>query len=120
MFDRSRKGDKALLIHAHATAQPAADVIEEFAELARSAGAGVVAELRARIHRPNAATLIGSGKVEELRDLVRAYGFVLSKRFLQFLLPEQFMALGSLRLDAGFVFVGFLLALFFQPFQTFG
>jgi GTP-binding protein HflX len=73
VFDRSRKGDKALLIHVHATAQPAADVIEEFTELARSAGAGVVAELRARINRPNPATLIGSGKVEEARLLADAH-----------------------------------------------
>ncbi len=73
VFDRSRKGDKALLIHVHAGSQPAADVLEEFNELARSAGAGVVAELRARISRPNPATLIGSGKVEEAKLLADAH-----------------------------------------------
>ncbi len=40
-------------------------MLEEFAELARSAGAAVMGTLSARIDRANPATLIGSGKVEE-------------------------------------------------------
>jgi hypothetical protein len=42
-------------------------VLEEFADLARSAGASVAATLTARIDRPNPATLIGSGKLEEVK-----------------------------------------------------
>ncbi len=65
MFDRSKKGERALLILPFAPGHndPAAD--EEFAELARSAGASVVATLDARLANINPATLVGSGKVEE-------------------------------------------------------
>ena len=46
--------------------------LEEFADLARSAGATVVAHLlTARIDRPNPATLIGSGKLEEVKAAAR-------------------------------------------------
>ncbi len=48
--------------------------IEEFAELARSAGATVVATLKARIDHPNASILIGTGKLEEVQAAVAATG----------------------------------------------
>ena len=41
--------------------------MNEFAELARSAGASVVGSLAARIERPNPKYFVGSGKAEELR-----------------------------------------------------
>jgi GTP-binding protein HflX len=44
-------------------------VLEEFAELARSAGAEVVASVSARLAPPNARFLIGSGKAAELREI---------------------------------------------------
>lgn len=47
---------------------------EEFADLARSAGATVVATLTARVDRPNPATLIGSGKLEEVKAAADASG----------------------------------------------
>ena len=46
--------------------------MEELATLARSAGADVVGEFVQRRDRPDAATLIGSGKVQEIRDGIRA------------------------------------------------
>lgn len=45
---------------------------QEFAELAASAGASVVARLVARVDEPNARFLLGSGKVEELREIKQA------------------------------------------------
>ncbi len=42
---------------------------QEFVDLARSAGALVVAELVARVDRPDARYFIGSGKADELRAL---------------------------------------------------
>ena len=63
MFERSRKGETALLIQPHAGGPPDDGVVEEFADLARSAGATVAALLPARIDRPNPATLIVSGKL---------------------------------------------------------
>ena len=74
MFERSRKGEIALLIQTHAGGPPEPDVLEEFADLARSAGATVAALLHARIDRPNAAILIGSGKLEECKAAADAVG----------------------------------------------
>ncbi len=74
MFERSRKGEHALLIQPHAGGAPEEDVLEEFADLARSAGASVAAVLTARIDRPNAATLIGSGKLDEVKAAAEATG----------------------------------------------
>ncbi|PNS09689.1 ribosome rescue GTPase HflX [Solilutibacter silvestris] len=74
MFERSRKGEHALLVQPHRGSRLEEDVLEEFVELARSAGAEVVATANARIDRPNAATLIGTGKLEELKAIVEASG----------------------------------------------
>ncbi|HZH43408.1 MAG TPA: ribosome rescue GTPase HflX [Lysobacter sp.] len=74
MFERSRKGEHALLIQPHAGGPPDADVVDEFIDLARSAGATVAAVIPARIDRPNAAILIGSGKLEEVKAAVEATG----------------------------------------------
>jgi len=74
LFERSRKGEIALLIQPHAGGPPEPDVLEEFADLARSAGATVAALLHARIDRPNAAMLIGSGKLEEAKMVAETTG----------------------------------------------
>ena len=74
MFERSRKGEHALLIQPHAGGAVAEDVLEEFADLARSAGASVAATLTARIDKPSPATLIGSGKLEEVKAAADATG----------------------------------------------
>ncbi len=74
MFERSRKGEHALLIQPHAGGPPDEELLEEFADLARSAGATVASLLTARIDRPNPATLIGSGKLEEVRAAAEASG----------------------------------------------
>jgi GTP-binding protein HflX len=44
-------------------------LLEEFAELARSAGATVVGSLAARLDRPNPRYFVGTGKAEELKAL---------------------------------------------------
>ncbi|MCJ0825169.1 GTPase HflX [Luteimonas sp. 50] len=74
MFERSRKGENALLIQPHAGGPPDEGAVEEFADLARSAGATVAALVNARIDRPNPSTLIGSGKLEEVRAACDATG----------------------------------------------
>ncbi len=43
--------------------------LEEFAELARSAGAGVVGTLTSSVGRPNPRYFVGTGKAEELKAL---------------------------------------------------
>jgi GTPase len=74
MFERSRRGEIALLIQPHAGGPPDEGALEEFADLARSAGATVAATLNARIDKPNPATLIGSGKLEEVKAACDATG----------------------------------------------
>ena len=74
LFERSRGGENALLIQPHAGGPPDEGALEEFAELARSAGAAVAHVMTARIDRPNAATLLGSGKLDEIRAAADATG----------------------------------------------
>jgi GTP-binding protein HflX len=74
MFERSKKGETALLIQPHAGGPPEEGQVEEFADLARSAGATVAHLMTARIDRPNPATLIGSGKLDEVKVAADASG----------------------------------------------
>lgn len=74
MFDRSKKGEHALLIQTHAGGPAEEDVLEEFVDLARSAGATVAATLTAKIDKPSPKTLIGSGKLEEVKAAADATG----------------------------------------------
>ncbi len=48
--------------------------VAEFEELARSAGAEVVASLQQRRARPDAATLVGQGKLSEIEGVVASTG----------------------------------------------
>lgn len=69
VFERSRKGDRALLIQPYAPGQDDPEALAEFSELARSAGAQIMATVGARIEKPNPALLIGTGKAEEVKQL---------------------------------------------------
>jgi GTP-binding protein HflX len=69
---RSAGGERALLVQPHPPGRFDAELLEEFAELARSAGAIVVGELPARVERPSASHYIGSGKLEELKSACEA------------------------------------------------
>jgi len=73
VFDRSKRGEHALLIQPHA-GRLEEDVLEEFTDLARSAGATIAATLTARIDRPNPSILIGSGKLDEIKAAAEATG----------------------------------------------
>ena len=53
MFERSRKGERALLIQPFTAGHSDPSLLEEFSELARSAGGTVVGSVSARIDRPN-------------------------------------------------------------------
>ncbi|MDH3305755.1 MAG: GTPase HflX [Gammaproteobacteria bacterium] len=71
MFDRPQSGERAVLVHASPDGLPDESEREEFAELARSAGAVIVAELVSSRRRPDARYFIGKGKLDELRSLIR-------------------------------------------------
>ncbi|HEX6832836.1 MAG TPA: ribosome rescue GTPase HflX [Rudaea sp.] len=74
MFERSRKGERALLLQPHRVGESDPGALSEFSELARSAGASVVGTLTARIDRPNPRYFVGSGKAEELKTQKDALG----------------------------------------------
>ena len=71
MFERPQSGERAVLIQAAADRVPEQSEREEFAELARSAGAIVVAEIIAGRRRPSSRYFIGKGKLDELQELVQ-------------------------------------------------
>jgi GTP-binding protein HflX len=74
VFERSRKGENALLIQPYPPGAQDESLLEEFADLARSAGAAVVATITARIARPNPSTYIGTGKLDEVLAACDATG----------------------------------------------
>lgn len=71
-FERPGGGERAILVHLEGQDPEAREDPQEFQELARSAGAESVAFVSISRHQPSAKYLIGSGKVEELHDLVHA------------------------------------------------
>ncbi len=78
MFERSKKGEHALLVQPLRSGSggmsPDDGAHEEFADLARSAGATIAASLTARVDRPNPSTFIGSGKLDEIKAAADATG----------------------------------------------
>jgi GTP-binding protein HflX len=74
LFERSRKGERALLLQPQWVGANDPEALTEFGELARSAGASVVGTLSARIERPNPKYFVGSGKAEELKVHKQALG----------------------------------------------
>ena len=64
--------ERALLVQPQAPGHKDPALAEEFADLARSAGAEVVAVIEARLERPSASHYLGSGKVEELKGYCEA------------------------------------------------
>ncbi len=74
MFERPQSGENAILVHASPDGAPDSSEREEFAELARSAGAVIVDEIVSARRRPDARHFIGSGKLDELKESVREHG----------------------------------------------
>ena len=73
MFDRQTKGDRAVLVLPHSRGDGDTERrAEEFAELARSAGADVLGVISARVENPTPRYYIGSGKADEVGEAVRA------------------------------------------------
>jgi GTP-binding protein HflX len=69
LFERAERGDRAVLLHPEFRST-GPDALDEFQELARSAGAEVVAIVEAPRDRPDARYYVGRGKIEELAALV--------------------------------------------------
>lgn len=71
MFDRPSGGEQAILVHVGVGQPPRAETKEEFNALALSAGAEIAGSLTAALRQVNPRYLIGTGKVEELRQLLQ-------------------------------------------------
>ena len=72
-FERPVGGERALLVHMSLQEAASRDDLDEFAELARSAGVQVLQLVLARRPRPDARTYVGRGKLEEIRALVEEH-----------------------------------------------
>jgi GTPase len=83
MFDRKKRGERAIVVHLR-RARGELESAQEFVALAQSAGAEIQEEMWARSDQPNAKFFIGSGKVEQIKARVDAekYDLVLINRCL--------------------------------------
>lgn len=70
MFERPRSGEKAVLVNIGLGGPAEPEEQQEFEELARSAGAEIVARMGGQRRSPDPRFFIGSGKTEELREQV--------------------------------------------------
>ena len=72
MFERPNQGERAILVHIGIGAKAPAEHSAEFEELATSAGAVVCDVVTGTRKTPHARYFIGTGKLDELRDVVAA------------------------------------------------
>ncbi|MEE8338905.1 MAG: ribosome rescue GTPase HflX, partial [Xanthomonadales bacterium] len=73
MFERAERGDYAVILHP-VFRSTGADVLDEFRELALSAGAEIAGIITAPRNKPDPRYFVGSGKIEELNALVEESG----------------------------------------------
>jgi len=72
-FDRPDSGELAVLVHLEISQASQADDPREFEELVLSAGGDPVATLNGARATPTAKYFVGTGKLEELRQLVKEH-----------------------------------------------
>lgn len=72
MFERPRSGERAVLVRLGLGAQVDPEDLQEFTQLALSAGAQPVATITGRRDRPDPRFFMGSGKADEVRDCAAA------------------------------------------------
>jgi GTP-binding protein HflX len=71
-FERAEGGEKAILVHIDFHLQQEQEDLDEFIELAMSAGVQIISVVTAKRPRPDARTYIGTGKLDEIKSLVNA------------------------------------------------
>jgi GTPase len=74
LFERPGHGERAILVQIGFGARPSEEELEELERLAVSAGATIAGRLTASRVAPDSKYFIGSGKVEELGELIRQTG----------------------------------------------
>lgn len=72
MFERPRSGERAVLVHLDLQQESEREDLDEFRDLAVSAGAQPVAVVTGARRTPEAKYFVGSGKAEEIREVVAA------------------------------------------------
>ncbi len=73
-FDRPESGELAILVHLDLSHSHTSDDPREFEELVLSAGGDPIELVTGQRARPDAKYFVGTGKVEELQELVRLHG----------------------------------------------
>ncbi|NND44535.1 MAG: GTPase HflX, partial [Xanthomonadales bacterium] len=73
MFERAERSDRAVILHPVFPGD-GPELLDEFCELARSAGVEIVDVLTAPRDRPDARYFVGKGKIEQLADRVEETG----------------------------------------------
>ena len=74
MIDRPQTGERAFLVHLSRGESASPDELQEFRALANAAGAEIVAELEARVDRPNPRYFVGPGKAEQIAESAKSCG----------------------------------------------
>ena len=109
MFERPRGGEKALLVRIGLDGPVEQEDLDEFSQLAESAGVQPVRTVTGRRERPDPRFFVGSGKAEEIRQAAEESGadVVLVDRngFQAMGTTEDVLALGDL--EAKFASFGF-------------
>jgi len=72
MFERPQSGESAVLVNVDFPGESDPEDLLEFADLASSAGAQAIATVTASRNAPDPRLYVGSGKAEEIRDLLSA------------------------------------------------
>ena len=72
MLDRPKAGEQAILVQLDFSNPQAQDLLAEFHELVRAAGANPVATITGTRHTPEPKYYIGAGKVDEVRTAITA------------------------------------------------
>ncbi|GAB4393166.1 MAG: GTPase HflX [Gammaproteobacteria bacterium] len=71
MFDRANAGERAILVHLNLdNPHPADQQLTEFADLARSAGAAVLATITGSRQSPDPKYFVGLGKAQEIQQAI--------------------------------------------------
>jgi len=72
MFDRPKGGTRAILVHLELSVRDAQESLDEFCDLAASVDVEVASIVTGRRKTPDPKYYVGSGKAEEIRELVVA------------------------------------------------
>ncbi|HHO81812.1 MAG TPA: GTPase HflX [Halothiobacillus sp.] len=72
-FERHSGGERVVLVHIDTGREHSIEDEHEFLELARSAGADIVAAVSVTRQNPDPKLFVGSGKAQEIADLVEAH-----------------------------------------------